>query len=156
MGVCSSGADPFCYRTSKMKLTENFYLIEFRCKDGTLVPEALIPVVTELAQNLQVIRDELTSKIGKDCPININSAYRTSSHNREIGGSTRSQHLRGTAADIWAGRKRRDGTKEYFVSPSDLHGIIEDLIKSGKIKQGGLGKYNSFTHYDIRGTRARW
>jgi len=33
---------------------------------------------------------------------------------------------------------------------------IEFLINTGMLKEGGVGRYNTFTHYDIRGTRARW
>ena len=38
-----------------MKLTENFALSEFRCKDGTDVPPELVDNVTLLARNLQVL-----------------------------------------------------------------------------------------------------
>ena len=42
-----------------MKLTKNFQLEEFACKDGTPVPEKFYPNVTELAQNLQVLRNHI-------------------------------------------------------------------------------------------------
>jgi hypothetical protein len=41
-------------------------------------------------------------------------------------------------------------------TPVQLRAIIEKLIKEGKMKQGGLGAYKTFTHYDIRGVKARW
>ena len=41
-----------------MKLEENFSLSEFRCKDGTEVPDELLDNVRLLAKNLQVLRDE--------------------------------------------------------------------------------------------------
>ena len=34
--------------------------------------------------------------------------------------------------------------------------LIEELINEGLILQGGLGDYPTFTHYDIRKTKARW
>jgi len=34
--------------------------------------------------------------------------------------------------------------------------IVNDLMKNEKIKTGGIGIYNTFTHIDIRGVRARW
>lgn len=37
-----------------MKLTKNFNLIEFACKDGTLVPAELIENAKKLALNLQL------------------------------------------------------------------------------------------------------
>ncbi len=123
-----------------MKLTNNFNLSEFKCHDGTDVPEHLLPNVMELAKNLQVLRNHF----GK--PIHINSAYRTVDYNKKIGGATKSQHLIGKAADI-----RING-----IAPKEVADAIEQLISEGKMKQGGLGRYNSFTHYDIRGVRSRW
>ncbi|MGV4419604.1 hypothetical protein ACQ1QE_10610 [Ornithobacterium rhinotracheale] len=54
--------------------------------------------------------------------------------------------MQGKAADI-----RVDG-----VTPERLASIIERLIYNGKMKQGGLGIYPTFVHYDIRGTKTRW
>lgn len=122
------------------KITTNFSLEEFKCKDGTYVPNNLLPNVLELAKNLQVLRDY----IGK--PIVINSAYRTSLYNKKVGGANNSQHLVAKAGDL-----KVDG-----MTPKALAEAIELLIKEGKMKQGGIGVYKTFTHYDIRGVKARW
>jgi len=37
-----------------------------------------------------------------------------------------------------------------------LYQHIEDAISNGEMLQGGLGLYDTFVHYDIRGTKARW
>ena len=42
-----------------MKLTKNFSLAEFDCKDGTKVPEKYIKNAQEVANNLQALRDYL-------------------------------------------------------------------------------------------------
>lgn len=123
-----------------MKLTENFNLDEFHCKDGTSVPEELLPNVIELANNLQVLRDKIKY------PIHINSAYRTPEYNTKIDGAKNSQHIQGKAADITC----RDYT------PEEIATIIETLIATGQMKEGGVGRYKGFTHYDIRGNKARW
>ena len=123
-----------------MKLTKNFSLSEFACKDGTTVPYEYMPNVQELANNLQVLRDYLQR------PIYINSAYRSPEHNANVGGSPRSQHLYARAADI-----RVDG-----MTPKEVHEAIESLIDSEEMKQGGLGLYDTFVHYDCRNTKARW
>lgn len=123
-----------------MTLTSNFKLSEFACKDGTAVPDIFLPNIMELAKNLQVLRDAL----GK--PIHINSGYRSVAHNASVGGSPKSQHLLGKAADI-----RVNG-----LLPIEIAQVIEGLIKEGKMKQGGIGIYKSFVHYDIRGKKARW
>lgn len=123
-----------------MKLSKNFNLHEFSCNDGTPVPVKYLRNVQELADNLQVLRDE----IGE--PLRINSAYRHPAYNKKIGGKPASQHLTASAADLT--------TKS--LSPKQLAALIESLINDGKMKQGGIGVYPGFTHYDIRGTKARW
>ena len=123
-----------------MRLTKNFNLSEFDCKDGTEMPSELLANVLELAENLQVLRDFV------GVPIKINSSYRSLSHNANIGGSKISQHLFAKAADIVIESK----------SPEQVANIIKALISEGKMKQGGISAYNTFTHYDIRGHKARW
>lgn len=123
-----------------MMLTENFSLKEFECNDGTTIPEKYISNVKELAQNLQVLRDEI------GLPISINSAYRHPEYNKRIGGAKFSQHLTASASDIVV----RD------LTPKKVARTILKLIKNGKMKQGGVGLYNGFVHYDIRGKKERW
>ena len=123
-----------------MKLTRNFALSEFQCRDGSLPEDELLENCQELADNLQVLRDH----IGK--PINIISGYRPPAYNKKIGGAKRSQHLLARAADI----------KVSGMAPAEVHATIIKLIKAGKMKQGGVGKYSTFVHYDTRGTAARW
>ena len=123
-----------------MQLTNNFSLSEFACHDGTQVPDKYFNNVVELANNLQVLRDKI------DTPIRILSGYRSPEWNAKIGGAELSQHMTASAADICV-----DG-----YTPKKLHKIIEELIASGKMKQGGLGLYSSWVHYDVRGTKARW
>lgn len=123
-----------------MQLTKNFNLKEFYCKDGTPVPSHLHANVRELAEQLQVIRDY----IGK--PILITSGYRTPSYNKQVKGTPRSLHLKGKAADIIV----------PGMTPSEVHSIVQALIKHKKILQGGLACYSKFVHYDCRGYIARW
>lgn len=123
-----------------MKLSRNFDLKEFESKDGASTPFEVTVNLKELAINLQVIRDKVNN------PISINSGYRSPSHNKRVGGAERSQHKLGTAADI----------KIKGMRPNEVYAIIENLIKEGKLKEGGLGLYSTFVHYDIRGTKARW
>ena len=123
-----------------MQLTENFNLSEFACKDGTAVPEELIPNVRKLAEQLQILRDHLGE------PIHINSAYRHPAYNARIGGKPGSQHLTASAADITTKSK----------SPKQLKAIIERMIREKKLWFGGIGLYPGFLHVDIRSDRARW
>jgi uncharacterized protein YcbK (DUF882 family) len=123
-----------------MRLTENFSLPEFASKDGSAFPEDVKVNLAELATNLQVLRNHF----GKS--ITITSGYRSASHNVKIGGARDSYHVRGMAADI----------QISGVDPKLVYNAIELLIKSGKMKEGGLGLYKSWVHYDTRGKKIRW
>lgn len=122
------------------QLTKNFSLEEFACKDGTPVPPALVANAQLLADNLQVLRDHLNA------PVHVNSGYRTVKYNARVGGKPKSFHLKAMAADITTKGK----------TPKQLAKIIETLIAKKKMKQGGLGVYPGFIHYDVRGYKARW
>ncbi len=124
-----------------MKLTKNFNSEEFDCTDGTKVPEQFIINLKELAKNLQALRDHL-----KEPVLITGSGYRTPSHNKKVGGAKQSQHLTASAADINVKSK----------TPYQLGKLIENLINKGIMKQGGIGIYKGFVHYDIRGIKARW
>lgn len=122
------------------KLTKNFNISEFESKDGSKMPEDVLENVKVHAYNLQTIRDFC------DATVTINSAYRSPTHNKNIGGASKSQHLTGNATDI---------TVKGF-SPDQVADIIEGLIRIDAIEEGGVGRYNTFTHYDRRGYKARW
>jgi len=124
----------------RIKLTKDFYLDEFKSKDGSSTPIQVLINLTKLAIEMQVLRDHFGRSI------TINSGYRSESHNKKVGGVENSKHLIGIACDF---------TVEG-VSPSQVADEIEVLIKEGKLKNGGLGRYNSFTHYDIRESISRW
>ena len=131
-------------------MTKNFSIEEFDCNDGSKMPINVYHNMVKVANQLQVLRNY----IGK--PIQINSAYRSEQYNAKIGGAHKidkkgnrietSQHVFGRAADIVV----------KGMSPLAVHTTIELLIEKGDMLQGGLGLYNSFVHYDIRGTKARW
>lgn len=82
----------------------------------------------ELLSKLDMIREEF----GK--PIHINSGYRTEAHNEKIGGTSKSSHLKGLAADI------------ACKSSADRFELINLFIKH-KINRIGVAK--TFIHIDI-------
>lgn len=122
------------------KLSKNFTLDEFKSKDGAPTPPDVLENLRELAKNLQVLRDYL----GK--PIKINSGYRSPAHNAKVKGAKNSMHVKGKAADIVV----------QGYTPTQLAAVIFKLIEEKKMRQGGVGIYPTFVHYDIRGTKARW
>ena len=96
-----------------------------------------------LVDVLQYIRDE-----GVRSPVLINSWYRDPEYNKEIGGVPWSMHLTCGAADI----------VKLGYTPSQVADMLEAHPLAEKL---GIGRYNSFTHVDIRGwlgrqAPARW
>lgn len=136
----------------KNQLTTDFHLREFKCKDGTEVPTNLFCNVVELATQLQIIRNDLNANRPKAAPakvdigISIISGYRTPTWNEKVGGKDHSFHLKAMAGDLTC----------KWESPKQLSARIKRLIKEKKIKQGGVGLYPGFVHYDVRGNAARW
>jgi uncharacterized protein YcbK (DUF882 family) len=122
-------------------ITEHFKWSEFACHDGTPVPQQYRPQTRRLCEALEVLRSELG-----DQQVAIMSGYRTPEWNRRVKGSARSQHLHARAADI----------RVLGVSPDKVAKTIERLIAEGRMPQGGLGQYDTFTHYDLRNYHARW
>ena len=123
-----------------MKLTSNFSKSEFDSKDGSDMPNNVLENIKVVAEQLQVLRDTL------NIPVTVNSAYRSVAHNKKIGGVKNSQHITGKAVDIVA----KGITTNYLAFK------INELISKGKMLQGGIGIYDTFVHYDIRGAKARW
>ena len=123
-----------------MEITTNFKKEEFNCKCGCKMPEEVLSNVKLLAVQLQEIRDCLNARIM------INSAYRCVDHNRSIGSNDSSQHILGKAADIVVGGKKPDEVVES----------VELMIEEETISIRGLGRYDTFTHVDIRDNYARW
>ena len=72
-------------------------------------------------------------------PMVINSAYRSISHNKSIGGSKNSRHLNGSAFDI-------------KCAPEDRDELIRVLRAAGFT---GIGRYNTFVHADS-GREREW
>jgi uncharacterized protein YcbK (DUF882 family) len=114
------------------KVADNFRVREFACTDGS----DPIFIDTELVAVLQKIR----THFGK--AVTITSAYRTPGKNKAVGGQTYSQHLYGRAADI----------KVNGIASKKVAEYAETLLKN----KGGIGIYSTFTHIDVRGTKARW
>lgn len=122
------------------KLSKNFCAYEFACNDKS----DEFKVATELVEILQQVRDHF----GK--PVIINSAYRTPAYNISIGGSSKSQHCLGTAADI----------RIAGVDPIRIALYVASLPYFQK--HGGIGYYSraqvtgGFVHVDVRTWKSRW
>jgi len=116
-----------------MRLSAHFNSKEFTCKCGcgSFIENA------ELISVLERLRGIFLGK-----SVHINSGTRCAVHNKAIGGASRSQHLLGTAADITIAG----------VSPKDVAGMLTTMYPTTY----GIGRYNNFTHFDVREYKARW
>lgn len=114
------------------KLSLNFRVHEFACKDGSDVI-FISPTLVDILQKIH-------THFGKR--VTVNSAYRTPSHNKSQNGATNSQHLYGLAADILVSG----------ASPKAVAQYVETLLPNS----GGIGIYKNFTHVDVRSTKSRW
>jgi uncharacterized protein YcbK (DUF882 family) len=114
------------------KLSTNFRVKEFACTDGS------DPIF--ISPELVVVLQKIRNHFGKS--VTITSAYRTPTKNKAVGGEKYSQHLYGTAADI----------KVKGVTPKQVAKYAEKILVNG----GGIGIYATFTHIDVRDTKARW
>lgn len=118
-------------KDGNLRLSLNFRVKEFACKDGS----DPIFIDSELVDILQKIRNHFKK------PVIITSAYRTPIYNNKVGSGTYSQHLYGRAADI----------KISGVSPGKVAKYAETLLD-----KGGIGVYNTFVHIDVRSVKSRW
>ena len=119
------------------KIAVNFQYKEFDCHGSgccstTIIDEKLVAYV-------QQIRDHF----GK--PVTITSPYRCETHNKRVGGATKSYHMQGKAADIVVQGVSSREVAKYAESI----GIL------------GIGLYETsadgyFTHIDTRTTKSFW
>lgn len=112
------------------KLSANFKVREFACKDGS----DKVLVDTELVELLQKIRNHFNKSV------KITSGYRTATHNKKVGGTKNSYHLVGMASDIQV-----TGTHPILVA-----------MYAEKLNAGGIGVYSNFVHVDTRQKKSRW
>lgn len=114
---------------------------EFACKCGC-------GFSTVDAELLEVLKD-LKVFFGNS-PVYINSACRCEQHNAAVGGAPKregirnsgSKHMYGIAADIRVKGFTPDSVAEY--------------LETTYPNKYGIGRYNTFTHIDVRKSPARW
>lgn len=133
------------------QLTEHFHSSEFDCKDGTPVPDKYYPALTKLCE---VFLEPMRKKFG---PGFIHSGFRTTEHNRRVGGARASFH-------VYTDRPRRDGVaadvsfrKGSVNQWRDEAQRLRANRKDGK-GNGGIGFYiqGGFIHVDTRDYPADW
>ena len=115
------------------QLSKNFNSKEFDCKCENKECTTTLIDMEHLAK-LQKLRNKLKRSI------HITSAFRCEAHNTAVGGAKHSQHKLGTATDIKVDNISADGVANW----------------AEKFDFDGIGRYNTFTHIDSRGYKAKW
>lgn len=112
-------------------ISTHFNRQEYACHCGC----GFAAVDKKLNEILEDIRSHFTM------PLIINSACRCAAYNKKIGGASKSQHTMGMAADISVMNVHPDTVADYIAR---VHVTCS------------IGRYDSFTHIDVRNTVARW
>ena len=120
-----------------MQLTEHFNLSEFVRSDtaSRLGIDNSIndpEIITNIRNLCERVLEPLRAYAG--CPIIINSGYRCPQLNAAVGGSRRSQHMKGEACDI---RVRDEATGDCWYSWMKEHLPYDQLIKERSQKSSG-------------------
>ena len=110
------------------KISDNFTVREFRCKDGS---DKILIDVGFVKEKLQMIRNHFGAAV------TINSGYRTESYNAKVGGAKSSYHMKGQAFDIVVKGHTPQEVAQYAQEIS-IPGIIQ---------------YNTFVHVDSRNNK---
>lgn len=116
------------------KLSRNFHRNEFACAHC-----GEVRVDPKLIKALQELRNRVKR------PIIITSGYRCPPHNQSVGGTHKSRHLTGQAADIYA----RGLT---------VRQLYHHALKIPAFRDGGLGldEARAYLHVDLRPTPYHW
>ena len=133
-------------RKDKGQVSVHFHLNEFRCHDGSHVPERAHDAIRRLClAYLEPLRAQFGACV-------ILSGYRPANYNASIGGAIHSQHVYdvtpgSVAADL---RFARGSPRQWTAFAKGLRGKYR--------KGGGIGRYDKFgfVHVDNRTYNADW
>lgn len=81
-----------------------------------------------VAQFLQALRDALSEHYGRDVPISVSSGYRSEALNTLVGGSKRSAHSHGLAADFRAFGLSVEEVFDFIHTHEAFSGMLDQVI----------------------------
>jgi len=121
------------------KVSEYFTVGEVTQRDARRIPktEAVKANVVKLAKELDKVREAWGE------PIGVTSWYRPPAVNKAVGGVSNSQHINGSAADI-------------YPIGGDIHAFQKWLDTFWGDKALGYGAKKGFVHVDLRRGKIRW
>lgn len=128
--------------TRRKRLSAHFFMDEFECKCGCVMPEEVEDNVRLIAPRLELIRKAAC------VPLTVTSGYRCPDRNKSVGGSKHSHHLIGLACDVHS-----------CMPGAFVAGIATGLMSANSMPDGGIGLYDAhpqMCHIDWRGHSTRW
>jgi uncharacterized protein YcbK (DUF882 family) len=128
------------------QLTKNFHSREFNCKDGTPVPRRDMNGLEALCRQFL---EPMRKKYGR---CTVHSGYRTRAHNARVGGEPNSFHI----YTMHDGNDQAVDVSFARGNASDWHRTANWLRSRKRNGRGGLGRYSSFVHIDLRDYKADW
>lgn len=114
-------------------VSQHFSRWEFKCRCGKCKEKG---VDAKLIEALEKVRNNFGRRV------TINSGWRCEAHNKAEGGYPSSKHMDGLAADVFVDK----------IRASEIQRYLDELYPDSH----GLGRYNFFTHLDVRERKARW
>ena len=121
-----------------MQLTNNFTLAEL-CKSQTALRKNIdnLPKDPDIVSKMQTLAEEILQPIrDKFGPTVINSGYRCKKLNTAIGGSKKSQHCFGEAADVEVPTLSNRDLAEWIRNTLDFDQLILEFY-NGKDPRSG-------------------
>lgn len=157
---------------AKTKISPNFTIGEFLCKQESDAPAKYVVLRPALVRKLEQIISVLQKNGVKADTLYVMSGYRTPFYNAAIRNVKYSRHVYGDAADIYVDVDPQDGDMDDIngdgvVNKEDanyLYDLVDrfDRNQTEIAVQGGIGGYDRnavhgpFVHVDVRGAPARW
>lgn len=123
----------------KKQISKHVWRHEVVCQCGCGFDAADIELINEIEECVAHFEKDLDIE---HLAVTFNSWCRCPAHNHIVGGGKRSQHPLASAVDFTIERVPSDKVADYLDEKyPDSHGV---------------GRYDTFTHFDRRRTRARW
>jgi hypothetical protein len=127
------------WRKQTMKLSKNFFLDEF-IKSRMAVKLNIDNSPSEKTiENLQRLCEQVLQKVRNfHGPVHINSGYRSKELNAKVGGSVKSQHCKGEAADIEVVGHDNLDIFNFIRKNLEYDQVILEFYEPGKFHSGWI------------------
>ena len=116
--------------------------LELACRDAARTPYPREFIDDGRCAALAALFEAIRAAAGG--PLTVLSAYRTPEHNRSraVGGAPKSQHVQGRALDL---------RPPAGMAVAQFYALIAGRHRDGLLPGlGGIGRYRTFVHVDIR------